>query len=104
MDTDNHKEIINEKNCESYNKKKYRHEIIGELAIIISVMAWLPLAWTVTITGDVSKLNTPLLLISLLSVSLWIYFSIVNNIVPYIICNIVIAVILLFLITHKIWS
>lgn len=100
--------VLQEKNgkTEKYNpnlppRKRFKGEIIGELASIISVVALLPLAWEVTSTGNVSNIQISWMFVKLVAIGMWFYFAWVNMIIPNIICSVGIGAIIIYLIGCK---
>lgn len=97
-----------DKNKDNYNPKsssqqRFKGEIIGEIASIISVIALLPLAWHVTSTGNVENIEISWMMLKLIAIGMWFYFSWINMIIPNIICSVGIGAIIIYLIGCKLF-
>lgn len=84
-------------------KCEFKGELVGEIASIITVLALVPFAWYITTTGDVQNINIFWMLLKLVAIVMWLYFSWINAIVPNIICYVGISALFLYIIGCKIF-
>ena len=76
-------------------------DIVGYIAAMFSVMAFMPQAWKVIKTRDTKDLSTPMWILEILAFAMWIVYGVTRSALPIVIPNAICFVLALFILVMK---
>ena len=75
--------------------------VVGYIAALLSVIAFVPQAWRVIKTRDTKDLSTPMWVLEVAAFALWIVYGISNTAWPIILPNAICLVLAAFILVMK---